>query len=330
MVKIGLFYNLRKDWIVTSENPVDINADWDITDTVGKLKEGLSHNDFEVLDLKDPELLLQKDVRNNIDIVFSICEMQGFRYRESIVPSICEFLQIPYVFSSPDSLMLSLDKNVCNFLVKQAGGNVPNWEIVTDSKNVNLKRCSDYPYIIKPIAEGSGIGITKESVVCNANDLMLRTEYLLDAYKQPVLIQQYIEGREITVGLIEKESTIHAFVPIEVRPKELQQFLVYGFNEKENADSLFDFVPFEEDCDIVGLIKDTSIKAFRAINCRDAARVDIRLSKKNIPYFIEINPLPHMHPDIGDFCRSAKLDGINYFELLDIIINNSLKRYKLR
>ena len=329
-MKVGLFYNLRKDWSLSSINPIDLNADWDVIDTIERIKEGLVSNNFEVLDLKDPVLLFDEKIREKIDIVFSICEMQGFRYRESIVSTICELLHIPYVFSTPDTLMISLDKNICNFLVKQAGCNLPNWFYIKSVDDIDNVMFQKYPYILKPSAEGSGIGINSKSVVYNFSELQFQLKNLFSLYKQPILIQEYIIGREITIGVIEKNGILETFTPLELKPKTAEDFIVYGFNEKENADNLFEFIPLIDDKNLIIEINKLATNVFKSINCRDAARIDIRISKDNVPYFIEINPLPHLHPDIGDFCRSAKASNISYSVLLKNIMENAMKRFNLK
>jgi len=330
IMNVGLFYNLREDF-ENNEHcaPKDIIADWDVKDTIEKIKDGLRFNNYNVLDLKDPNLLINSNIIDNIDIVFSICEMQGYRYRESLVPSLCEIIKIPYVFSSPDTLMISLDKNLCNFITKQSGCNVPNWFFINHKNKIISSMFNKYPYILKPSAEGSGIGITSNSVVFNFHDLKERSKYLLSSYNQPILIQEYIEGNEITIGLVENNHKIMTFTALEISPLTKIDFAVYGYNEKENADKLFQFKPFNADKKLLEQIKRLAIKAFLSIGCKDAARVDIRVSNDKIPYFIEINPLPHLHPIIGDFCRSAKASEVSYPQLIKYIMMNVIRRYNL-
>ena len=331
-VKVGLFYNLRELFDRNPDQPVDADADWDVSDTIQEVFAGLNVAGYEAIDFGNPDKLLNETHLTKIDLVFSICEMQGYRFRESIVPSLCEFLRKPYVFSSPDTLMISLDKNLCNFIVHQAGGNVPKWRIIDDTCSSTqpmadlLSDLGSFPYIVKPSAEGSGMGIDHGSIVNDPLHLTKRITHLIQQYQQPAMIQEYMPSREFTVGLVEHAGELMVMHPLEIKPRIDDPTFVYDYNTKENADDLVDFIPLKGEPSLLGQIAKQAVIAFRAIRCRDAARVDLRLSSNGLPHFIEINPLPHLHPRIGDFCRSAEAHGIAYPELLKIIVNNAMNR----
>jgi D-alanine--D-alanine ligase len=327
-VSVGVFYNLRKDYSKQEGQPVDIDGDWDIPDTVQEIISGLKSN-FEVLDFGDPKLLMVESVRKSIDIVFSICEMQGFRFRESIVPCLCELLQLPYVFSPPDAMMISLDKNLCNMIVQQVGCRVPEWQLVRSPQEVDSIFILNYPYIVKPSCEGSGIGITDQSVVYNKPQLFSQVEFVVESYLQPALVQQFIPGREFTVGVIEVDGRIQALEPMELHQLCPVRDFTYNHSVKEIADQRVIFKPLKSEPELRRQICRLAGQSFEAIGCRDAGRVDIRLSTEGVPFFLEINPLPHLHPVIGDFCRSAKASNISYRELMATLVNNAARRYGL-
>lgn len=334
-VRVGLFYNLRELFDRHSDQTVDADAEWDVLGTIQEVLAGLNVAGYEVIDFGNPDKLLDETHLTKIDLVFSICEMQGYRYRESIVPSLCEFLRKPYAFSSPDTLMISLDKNLCNFIVQQAGGNVPKWHIVGDTGSSPIPMAGllsdlrSFPYIVKPSAEGSGMGIDHGSIVNDPLHLTKRMINLIKQYQQPAMIQEYMPSREFTVGLVEHAGELMVMCPLEIRPRVDDPAFVYDYNTKENADDLVDFVPLKGESSLLGQIAKQAVIAFRAIRCRDAARVDLRLSSNGLPHFIEINPLPHLHPRIGDFCRSAEAHGIAYPDLLKMIVNNAMSRWSL-
>lgn len=328
-IKVGLFYNLREDYSIEDGKPLDFNADWaDIPDTINEIKKAIELNGFDVIDLKDPKLLFSESVRASIDIVFSTCGMQGYRFRESLVPSLCELLKIPYVLSPPDTMMISLDKNLSNMLVKQSGCKVPNWYFIKSMDELYMLEFNEYPYIIKPSADGSGVGITQNSVVTNFQQLEKQINLTLNLYDQPVIVQKYLTGKELTIAVIERCSQITCLTPLEILPIVPSSKFIYNFEVKEKADKIVEFKPVSLNQNLMQKIYDTTVKSFIAVGCRDAARVDLRMSANNEEiYFLEINPIPHFHPLIGDFCRSARAYGLPYQELMRLIINNALTRY---
>lgn len=328
-LRVGLFYNLRQDFTWRKDHPKDADGDWDVIETIMHVKQSLEHNNYDVLDLKEPLLLLDPEVVNSIDIVFSFCEMIGYRFRESLVPALCELLKKPYVFSPPDALLISLDKNLCNLVVRQAGGKVPNWQIYQTKEITELFEIS-FPCLIKPSAEGSGMGINERSVVNHLTDLRAQISWIIEQYRQPALVQEFMSGREFTIGVIETEGEPLPFIPLELCPLTQEDNFTYHHGVKEKADQLVAFRALENDQPLTEQIQILAVTAFKAVGCRDAARVDIRLSESGIAHFLEINPLPHLHPKIGDFCRSALEFGMDYDELIRTIMENAVRRFNLR
>ena len=328
MITLGLFYNLRDDFEGLNNAPSDADADWDILETITLLKDGLRSSGFDVIDIGNPVLLANSKVIEQFDLVFSICEMTGYRYREALVPSFCEMFGIPYVFSPPASMLISLDKNLCNLIVRQAGCDVPDWHLVRDISELNSTQLMDYPYIVKPSAEGSGMGISESAIVHTFDELQAKAKQTLKEYQQPIIVQKFISGREFTIGVVESSDGLLAMKPIEISPLQanLENF-TYGYQTKEQADKLVEFIPVNGEMETQ--LKALAIDTFNAIECRDAARIDIRLSPTGTPYFLEINPLPHLHPKIGDFCRSAQASEISYTDLLSMIVHNAANRFAI-
>ncbi|MBK9767008.1 MAG: hypothetical protein IPP63_08280 [Chloracidobacterium sp.] len=155
---LALVYNLRLDYSPQFEGePGDLMADWDIPGTITLLRDGLCDIGYNVVDFRfgpqTPQELLQAKLQ-----VFSICEMKGGSYRESLVPSFCELVELPYVFSEPDVMLKTLDKNLTNFLVRQLGVRAPDWLYISTPSDIGVaSKLRHYPYIVKPAHEGSGI-----------------------------------------------------------------------------------------------------------------------------------------------------------------------------
>lgn len=323
-MKINLVYNLRENHpFKKGSYPIDIDADWDIMDTINCLQHTLKEIGFYVNSIAYDEQIVAK-IASSDCLVFSICEMFGGSYRESLIPSLCEVLKLPYVFSSPDVMVKTLDKNICNLLVHQAQQNVPSWIYIYDLQDTQcLTNLNNYPYIVKPAFEGSGIGIYNRSVVYKYADLSEQVIYNLTQYKQPVLVQKYIEGVELTVGVLGEGQNIEVLAPIQI---DLPFSKVYGYEQKENSHTQATYSQVSDD-----LIYRKTIEAakiiYKTLGCRDAARIDFRFDSKNKKlYFIEVNPLPHLHPDIGDFCRSAYAAGYSYYQLIQKICSHAMQR----
>lgn len=319
-----LLHNLRKDFLQSDIIHPDISADWDIPETINFLSKGLESIGYSVSSIPyHPSII--SELQNFNGIVFNICEMYGGVYRESLIPSLCELLNIDYVFSQPDVMLKTLDKNLCNFLVNQMGINVPDWYYISqEAEFIKLKSLSSYPYIVKLSHEGSGIGISNKSIVYDYKELLEQTNYIIETYKRPIIIQKYISGIETTIGIAGDVQTPIAFKLVEI---ELLDSLVYGISEKENSHKKARYLPFQNE-KIEALVSFASKLIYKNLNCRDAARLDFRIEKDTmIPYFIEINPLPHLHPKIGDFCRSALMANYSYESLLNIIMSSAQKRF---
>jgi len=323
-VQLRLVYNLRsKHPSQKDDAPPDINADWDIPDTIEHLKKALEKVGFNVVDICcNHEVATKLAVSDSL--VFNICEMIGGAYREALIPSLCEILKLPYVFSAPDVMVKTLDKNICNLVVRQSKQNVPDWLYIKSKGEIEfLTYLNNYPYIVKPAFEGSGMGISNQSVLYSYAELVDRVNYIIFTYKQPALVQEYINGLELTVGVLGEDETIEVLAPIEIN---LPHSKVYGYEQKENS-NIQAIYSRNTDKYINKEIISTSRIIYQSLGCRDAARIDFRFDTANGKlYFIEANPLPHLHPDIGDFCRSAYGAGYSYHKLIEKICNHAIQR----
>lgn len=327
-MEIRLVYNLRSKYPGKKDSdPPDLDADWDIPDTIFHLKKALEKVGFDVIDICCDRDIAPK-LTNSNSLVFNICEMTGGAYREALIPSLCEISNIPYVFSPPDVMVKTLDKNICNLLVQQSKQNVPDWLYIKSPEDIeHLTLLNNYPYIVKPAFEGSGMGISNQSVLSNHRDLVERVNYVMSAYKQPVLVQQYINGMELTVGVLGEGKKNEVLAPIEIN---LPSSKVYGYEQKENSNTQAIYSQSTDES-VNMEIKAASKIIYQFLGCRDAARIDFRFdTAKRKLYFLEINPLPHLHPDIGDFCRSAYGAGYSYNQLIEKICNYAVQRSALQ
>lgn len=318
-LRIGYCYNLIDNFPLEPGQPEDINAEWTSTEDVETLRNGLSSAGFEVIDVGNPENLLMASIREQIDIVFSIAEMTGFRYRESIAPVLCEMFKIPYALSTPDVLTIALDKHLSNLVVRNINVLTPGWSLIKAISELENFDFIKPAYILKPVAEGSSIGISNESIVHSKQEAIERIGYLLKVYKQPVLLQEFLNVTEVTIGVIESENKIQALSPLIVSNKGISDV-----QYKRNS-AITDKCIFINNESLVKKVQDTAVLIYAEFGCRDTARIDFKIDANENIYFIEINPLTDYTPR-KDFCKSAFASGLGYEQLLQIIIGNAWKR----
>lgn len=318
-LRIGFCYNDIIDFPIESHHPFDISAEWTTRVDIDTIKNGLVSAGFDVIDIGNPQNLLNENLRKQVDLVFSIAEMTGYRYRESIAGVLCELFKKPYVLSKPDVLIIALDKHLTNLTLREIGINIPEWHLIQCLEDFEEIRLKDNPYILKPVAEGSSIGISNDSIVANKDAALNRASYLLKNYNQPVLMQDFIHGKEVTIAVIEDSGVVKALTPILVNNGGMSDV-----EFKKRASSLQPYCVLE-DAQLVLQIQDTAIKIFNTLGCNDTARIDFRVDPNGNIYFIEINPLTDYTPR-KDFCKSALASGYSYIELLRTIILNAWNR----
>lgn len=326
---IGLCANLRKDFHFDPNGPPDQSADWDIEETIIHMRSALERLQHTVKFL-DPKQVLGCQEKHSIDFVLSICEMTGGPFRESLVPALCEIEGVPYFFSTPDSLHNTLDKNLANLLIRQTDVQVPPW--------INLEATSEFdrdrlahlsgPFIVKPTAEGSGMGMSDPKALATTPDeAIIRASELQKMYRGDVLIQEFSNGREFTIGVIDKEIGSEALWPIEISPKMPNEVFIYNYHSKENSSDLVSFTPLKDEAALAIELRAAAVKVHSKLKCRDVSRIDFRYDGYGRLNFIEVNALPHFHPEIGDFCRSASAHGYEYDQMWDEIVRSAQRRY---
>lgn len=334
-VRIFFTYNVKHNLNYSVEDvQTDIEFDdEDVIKTITRTLENLGHKVICVeADINAYEAL--KKNKGKIDLVFNIAEGLGGDARESQIPLFCEMLGIPYTHSPPTTHALKLNKHLTKLILRSVGVKGPLSQVVLSTKDltsINLK----FPLIVKPNKEGSSKGIFNDSVVTDNKSLKKAVNRLLTGFGGEVLIEEYIDGRELTVGLLG--------TPVRVLPIVEQKFdfLPKGFNKvagyeakwiyEDNLKDLSDAYecPAKLTSNIQRLVEETSKIIWDVLNVRDCARIDYRL-KGNELYFIEINTLPGIDPNekvISYFPLAARKAGISFKSLLETIIKSALTRY---
>jgi D-alanine-D-alanine ligase len=255
--------------------------------------------------------------------------VEGNSDHESYVAGIFDLLGIPYTGNSPIALGNCLIKSRTKQILQSHGIRTPkNFFAQIDSIPERSNFFLKYPVILKLAREDASIGISEFSVVHSFDAMKERLEYLFSAFKQEVLIEEYIEGRELNVAILDDQILPISEIRFDGLPDELPKIVTY--EAKWSPGSIYYKhttprcpAPLSEP--LKQKIEKMAQSAYEALECRDYARVDIRLSQKNVPYVIEVNPNPDISPDAG-FVRSAAAAGINYEELLYRLSTFALKR----
>ena len=283
-------------------------------------------------------LALNSDIKNNIskiveaspDIIFNFVEsLEGNANYESFIAGIYELLNFYYTGSTSLCLGNCLIKSRTKQILNSHGIPTPNYSVLNYKKQINEDSFNlKFPLILKLLKEDASIGISEFSVVNNLPSLKKQLKFLFDNYGQDVLIEEYILGRELNVSILGKEALPISEITFNGLPEGLPKIVTY--EAKWSPESIYykyttPKCPAQLDERIKDKIISTALKAFSAMDCRDYARIDLRLNNRNIPYVIEVNPNPDISTDSG-FVRSAKAAGISYDELLFKIAKLALDR----
>ncbi|MCM8778462.1 MAG: ATP-grasp domain-containing protein [Candidatus Omnitrophica bacterium] len=333
-MNILVIYNLKRKNFFKGI-PRDFYSEFDSYKTVKAIADALRERGHRVrLKEANGQLLSYLiDQKREIDFVFNIAEgINGYPSRESQVPAILDFLEIPYTGSNVLTLAISLDKFYTKKLCIVENIPTPKFQFFPTEKE-KIDSSLRFPLIVKPNAEGSAKGITKDSVVYNKQKLREQINRVIRDYKQPALVEEFIEGKEITVGILGNDSPV-VFPLLEIdfsscrgsgeffyswRMKEFQ-----GDRTKHLTPTFYCPARIEEK--VAKKISELALKAYRAIGCFDFSRIDFRLDRENNPYFLEINPLPGLDPIESNFPLMARTAGISYKELVNKILEVALKR----
>lgn len=329
-LRIALLANLKVNAPHGTGEPRDRWSELDSERTVEAIAAALRQGGHKVTFLEGDESLYGRLQRGHFDIAFNICEGHRGDSRESHVPAILEMLGIPYTGSKVLCLALTLDKPMAKRILAFHGLPTPRFQVF-ESACQPMDTSLRYPLFVKPSREGTGMGISASCIVRDDEQLRRQARSLLEVYQEPVLAEEYIEGREITVGLLGNRQ-LRVFPPLEVDfstcPAEEQG--VYASHIKSE---FYDLPRYWCPAPLTQAQTDELSRlakaAFRALHCLDMARVDFRLDAHDgeKPYILEINPLPGLCPGVSDMVMQAEAEGISHAQLINAILDAALERY---
>ena len=328
-MQIGLSYDLKESIPAGQDGLDDTLEEYDSPETVELISEALEAKGHSVVRLGGSSEFLDSIRREKVDIVFNIAEGRGnYRSREAQVPSILEMLDIPYTGSDPQCLVVCLDKSVTKKLVTANGISTPRWLTIANEEEIYQTSWDSFPFpaIIKPACEGSSKGIRLSSLAYSVNQIQEEASRILKCYQQPVMLEEFIDGDEVTVGIVGNLPPKVLGV-MRILPKRGNEHFIYSLEVKRDYLNLVEYeCPALLGEKILDEIKDSSLKVFKALGCRDFARVDFRVSPKGIPYFLEINPLPGLGT-YSDLVIMAVKMGWAHEELIGAVLDAALERY---
>jgi D-alanine-D-alanine ligase len=329
-MRIGITYDLKMDVPPTADLPDDFQEEFDSPTTIeaiARVLRGLGH---QVEKLGDGRDLLARLLSEPPELVFNFAEGQGIgRSREARVPAVLEMLDIPYTGSDPLTCAVTLDKDCAKRLVASAGVVVPGG-VVLGPRDDAAAICRDrsfpgFPALLKPAWEGSSKGIRGKCLVEGPAELVEVVESLRRDHRQPILIEEFIVGDELTVGLVGNDEPRILGV-MRVLPFQKSKHFIYSLEVKRDWRARVRYeCPAQLSDKELAAVREAAVRAYRVLGCRDVGRVDFRL-RNGVPYFLEVNPLPGLNPESSDLVILAEKAGWTYARLIEAIINAALER----
>jgi D-alanine-D-alanine ligase len=323
MMRVGLTYDLRSEYLAQGFSEED-TAEFDSDVTVTAIQEAVAACGHETDRIGSAHSLMGRLMAGERwDLVFNICEGMNGLGREALVPALLDHHGIPYTFSDPVVLAVSLHKALTKRAVRDMGVPTPDFAVVEspgDIPDVGLR----YPLFAKPLAEGTGKGINPASRIKGPNELDAVCRELLARYRQPVLVETYLPGREFTVAIWGTGRDASVIGAMEVILNDKAEAHAYSFVNKEQCDERVRY----ELCvgEVAAECARVCLTAWRGLGCRDAGRIDVRMDADGRVSFIEVNPLAGLHPQHSDLPIICTMAGVPYQELISRILVSASAR----
>ncbi|MFO7713015.1 D-alanine--D-alanine ligase [Desulfosarcina sp.] len=326
---IGLTYDLRSEYLAEGFSEEE-TAEFDRDDTVTAIEstiQRLGHRTERIGHSRQLAAALVAGRR--WDLVFNIAEGMHGIGREAQVPALLDMYRIPYTFSDPLVMSLSLHKGMTKRVIRDAGVPTSDFKVVERPAEA-LSVTFAPPYFVKPVAEGTGKGVTPQSIVHKKTDLEATCRRLMDTFRQAVIIEPYLPGREFTTGIVGTGPKARVLGTIEVHLLDTAEQGVYSYVNKEECESRVQYsLRRAENDPVVAEAEQVALSAWRALGCRDAGRLDLRCDRYGHPLFIEVNPLAGIHPEHSDLPIICNLLKIPYGDLIGWIIESAATRIEM-
>ena len=323
---IGMTYDLRDDYLKEGYTHEE-TAEFDLPDTLEAIEKVIIDNGYSADRIGNIKALTRKlAAGESWDLVFNIAEgLSGFG-REAQVPALLDAFNIPYTFSDALGQSLTLHKGMTKHIVRDLGIPTPSFAVIKSEEDIDGV-VLPFPLFAKPIAEGTGKGITALSKINTRQQLQQVCKDMLRTFRQPVLVETYLPGREFTVGILGTGKNARAIGALEVILKPEAEKNAYSYENKEHYDRLVQYTLVNDE--EAQLAMDISVDVWRGLDLRDAGRIDLRSDLRGIPHFMEVNSLAGLNPIRSDLPILCNQLGITYHDLISSIIDSALQRAQI-
>lgn len=344
--RVAVIANVKGETSLLHEGPPDAGAEFDRMETIEAIRSAIE-SDGHVTSFLNADSTLPERLREFYpDICFNIAEGWGGDAREAQVPALLEMLHVPYTASRVLANALALDKTMTKRIWRDHGLPTASFqEFVTGEEPISDSLT--YPLFVKPAREGTGMGMDAGSICNNEKELRARVRWVVQTYKQPALVEDYLPGREFTVGVLGRPDAaryslkpclygsdgFHRFPVLEVDNNVSITPGVYGNLAKTlhfGDAGIPDFIcPADVDPELAEKLQTLAILGHQAVGAVDVSRLDMRLDAAGEPRLIEINSLPGLSPGFSDLCVIAQAEGITYQDLILEILYLGASRFGL-
>ena len=331
-LRVAVLYNLRRQALHPGDagEGASLEAEYDTRETVDALLAAIEAEGHAAVPVEADLECLERLRRDRPDLAFNIAEGLPGAGREVQAPAMCEMLGLPHTGAGVLALALCLDKGMAKRVLRHEGVPTPGFRVVRRGEPAEPGGLR-FPLFVKPLREGSSMGISPRSVVRDAAELDQQVAAVHGAFGEPALVEEFLPGREFTVSVLgnaEPECLPVTEINYRALPPGYPPVYTYEF-KKEWDDDRFYLCPAPTGPELLGLLREAALATYRALGCLDVARVDLRLDGAGAPHVLEINPLPGMAPGFSDLPRQADVAGIGYQGLVRRILEAARARHRL-
>ncbi|MBB3236579.1 D-alanine--D-alanine ligase family protein [Phyllobacterium endophyticum] len=323
-MNIGITFDLKDDYAKDGYTEEEI-AEFDRPETIEAIEyalHSLGHSTQRIGTSRALAMRLSKGDR--WDLVFNSAEgMYGFG-RQALAPALLDAYEVPYIFADPLCLAVTLHKATAKRIVRDSGIRTPDFAVVETIADVE-KIVLPFPLFVKPVAEGTSKGISAAAKIHDRRELQSRCEMLLSRYRQPVLVEIYLPGREFTVGVLGTGSAAYVLGTMEIILKDGPDPGIYSYDNKKHFDERV--APRLVDDATSRAAAGIALAAWKCLGARDGGRIDVRCDDAGEVNFIEANPLAGMHPRDSDLPLIARMTGVSYASLIERIVASASTRF---
>ncbi len=320
---VGITYDLKDDYLAEGYSAEE-SAEFDCIETIDAIDSSLRTLGYDTLRIGNIRHLVDFLAKGQrCDLVFNIAEGLNGMCREAQIPALLDAYGIPYVFSDSLILAVSLHKGMTKSIVRERGVPTPDFRVINNQAEIAHVDLP-FPLFLKPVGGGTGMGINAYSIVRDTVSLHQVASRLLADFSQPVLVEDFLEGREFTVGITGTGSKSRAVAVMEIVVDAASDQGIYSYKTKQ------EYLQFAKyhlvGGDIGRECEQVALQAWNALGCRDGGRIDLKMDSRGRVNFLEVNPLAGLNPVDSDLPILSRLAGVGYAQLIGRIMESAMER----